>query len=415
MLEMSRVTLHWPRPQVADVAAAVRQEVRRLCLHEQIAPGMRVAIPAGSRGIVNIATILATMVSELKRLGADVRVVAAMGSHGGGTAEGQRAVLAHLGITPERVGAEVWCGYETVHLGDTPDGLPVHCVRGAAECDAILLVGRVKVHTAFRYHIASGPQKVMAVGLGGPAGARAAHSRGAAGLGPALESMSRVFLAKKRVLGALAILENAYEETAELVAVRAEEIQAREPDLLAASKRLFPCMPVDRAHLLIVEAMGKNFSGTGMDTNITGRWGIPEMPDPPSPHFERLVVLGLSTESAGNANGVGLADVVTRRLVDAVNWEATYLNVATTGFLGRAKIPVTQPTDQACIDFALRSLSLPARTPLRAVRILNTLHLQEIWATEPLLHELQHHPQVTFIGPLTPLAFDAAGRLLPGS
>jgi hypothetical protein len=413
MLEMARVLMQWPRPRVADVAGAVRSELGRLNLEALVGPGMRVAVPAGSRGITDIVPILRTVVAELKRHGAQVRVVAAMGSHGGGTAHGQREVLRHLGITAESVGAELWCGYETVHLGDTPCGLPVHCVQGAAECDAILLLGRVKVHTAFRYPIASGPQKVMAVGLGGPAGARAAHSRGAAGLGPAIEAMARVFMARQRVLGALGIIENAYEETARLAALRAEEIAGREPELLAHARSLFPTLPVERAHLLVVEEMGKNYSGTGMDTNVTGRWGIPDLPDPETPHFERIAVLGLSPESGGNANGVGLADLVTRRLVDAVDWDATYLNVMTTGFLGRAKVPVTAATDQQCLEMALRSLGLSAGTPVRAVRLKNTLHLQEFWATEPLLPELQQHPHVVAVGPLHPLTFDAEGRLLP--
>ncbi|MDR7494775.1 MAG: lactate racemase domain-containing protein [Armatimonadota bacterium] len=372
--------------------------------------GKRIAVTAGSRGIRGIADILARVVARLKAVGAQPVVVAAMGSHGGATAEGQQRLLARLGITEAAVGAPILAEMDVVELGRTAEGLVAYCDRRAAECDGILVVNRIKPHTGFAEPIGSGLLKMLAVGLGKAPGAAQIHRQGPAGMAQAIEEIAAVFLASGKVLGGLAIIENAYDETADVVAVPPGEMATWERELFRRAKALMPRLPVDEADVLIVNEMGKNFSGTGMDVNIIGRWRLPGMPDPSVPRFSRIVVLRLSPESEGNAQGVGLADVVTRRLVDAIDPVTTYTNTITSTFLERGFIPITMPTDRDAIGAALASLALPDPGQARIVRIRNTLHLDRLWVSEAVLPALAGRPDVT-VGAPVPLQFAADGTL----
>jgi len=337
-------------------------------------------------------------------------VVAAMGSHGGATPEGQRKLLLHFGISSNAVGASVLTDMEVVELGRTCEGLMVLCDRNVAESDGVLVVNRVKPHTAFGEPFGSGLLKMLAVGLGKAPGAAQIHRQGPANMARAIEEIARVFLATGKVFGGLAIIENAYDETAEIVGVHPEEMIAKERELFQKAKSLMPQLPVDDIDLLIVDEMGKNYSGSGMDVNVIGRWRLPGMPEPSSPRIKRIVTLRLSLESEGNAQGVGLADVVTRRLVDAIDPVNTYTNTITSTFLERGFIPITMPTDRDAIAAALASLALPDPARARIVRIRNTLHLDELWASEALLPELAGRPEVT-VGTPEPLRFTSDGML----
>ncbi len=408
---MARVHQRFRRPRVEDVPAAVRAELRRLDLAARIRPGSRIAVTAGSRGIRDIVPILRAAVEEIRTAGGDPLLVAAMGSHGGGTDEGQRRLLQHLGITPESIGAPVATSMETVELGRTPSGFVAYCDRTAASCDAILAVSRIKPHTGFTHPFGSGLMKMLGVGLGKAPGAAQIHQQGPGQMAGAIREIAECVIGTGRVLGGLAIIENAYDETARLVAVPPETIPEVEVDLFPEARALMPHLPVDNMDLLIVDEVGKNYSGTGMDVNVIGRWRIAGVAEPEVPHAERIVALRLSAASEGNAQGIGLADFTTRALVDRIDFSATYLNCIVSTYVQRAMLPIVLATERDAIFAALGSLGIgdPHRT--RVVRVPNTLHLEDVWVSEPLAEGLRSQSHIAAVGPAEPLRFDDRGRL----
>lgn len=407
---MVPVRQHFAADRLADVPAAMCRALDGLGLTVRVQPGMRVAVTAGSRGIAGIAGLLATTCAYLKALGARPAVVAAMGSHGGGTAEGQLAVLHSLGITPESVGAPVVGGVDVVSLGATAEGLTVWFDAYAAACDGVLVINRVKPHTSFHGPLESGLVKMLVVGLGKPAGAQQFHSLGARRLSGALAEIGRVILARAPILGGVAVLENGLEETAGLVPVRPDFLLEEEPRLLERARSLLPRLPVKVLDLLVVEEMGKNISGTGMDTNVIGRMGIGGVPDG-DPHIERIAVLDLTEGSHGNANGMGLADFITRRFREKIDFQATYLNTLTATFVQRARMPICLESDRAVLETAMATLGHPSPDSARVIRIRNTLMLEQIWCSPAVAAELAGRPGIEFLGPAEPWAFDPTGGL----
>ncbi len=406
-LSMAKVRQHFQRPRIDDVAAEIFMQMRRLA--PAVRPGMSVAITAGSRGINNIPFILKTIVSAFKEMGASPYVISAMGSHGGGTVEGQRNLLEHLGITEESVGAPLCITSEAVAVGTTKSGHVLYADAEALKADAILPVNRIKVHTAFQDNLASGLFKMLTVGLGKEPGATQVHKLSSGGMFAAIVEMGRMALDKLPVIGGLAIIENGYEETARIELLLPDEMEQREQELLKYAESLMPALPVRELDLLIVEEMGKNFSGTGMDTNIIGRWKVKDILDPEFPKIGRIVVLRLSEASEGNANGIGLADFTTRKLVAAIDWTPTLMNVRTTGFWERAFCPPFPGTDRDAIAWALDSLGLPPDVEIAAARIRNTLHIEELWLTPKALGVARGCEQ---IGSVTPFSFNEEGDLL---
>ncbi len=405
---MAPVRVTFPRPRVADLRAAVRGQLDALRLGDL--RGRRVALTAGSRGIRDIVPVLSATAAWLRERGAEPIVVAAMGSHGGATAAGQRALLAHLGITPDSVGAPIMTDMDTVELGRTPDGLTVYCDRNAAACDGLLVVNRIKPHTAFADPFGSGVLKMLAVGLGKAPGATQIHRQGADRMAAAIDAIARVMIDTGIVLGGLAIVENAYDETAAVEGILPVSIPQRERELFGDARQMMARLPVDALDVLIVDEMGKDYSGTGMDTNVIGRWRLPGMPEPASPRVRRIVALRLSKASEGNAQGVGLADVVTNRLVGAIDPVTTYVNNIVSTFLERAFIPITMPSDRDAIAAALASLALPDPTRARMARIRNTLHLEELRVSESVIPDLAGHAGVT-VGRPEDLRFTDDGTL----
>jgi hypothetical protein len=291
----------------------------------------------------------------------------------------------------------------------TTSGLTAWLDPIAASCDGILLVNRIKVHTIFREPFGSGLQKMIAIGLGHVPGAEQVHRRGPNGMAPAIAEVAAAVLASGRIIGGLAIVENGHDETAILEGVPAARVAERDRVLFEKANALMARLPVDDMDLLIVDEMGKNFSGTGMDVNVTGRWRLPGVVDPPAPRINRLVVLRLSRQSEGNANGIAQADVCTQALVDAIDWQATYLNALTTTFVERVFIPMTMPNDQLAISSALKTLSSSDPSAARVVRIKNTLHLEELWLSENLLAEASRCQPT---GPAAPFVFDEQDNLV---
>ncbi|MDI6771011.1 MAG: lactate racemase domain-containing protein [bacterium] len=338
---MHPVHRRFPGTGVSDAEEATHQALARLELNPRI-KGKRIALTAGSRGIAQIAVVLRAAVDHVRRCGADPLVVAAMGSHGGGTSEGQRRLLAHLGITQETVGAPISTRMETVVIGHTPDGLAVYCDRVAAGCDGILVINRIKPHTIFFEPFGSGLIKMLGVGLGKVEGATQIHRQGLTALPGAIRAMAQVYLDRGMVVGGLAVVENARDEPAIVEALFPHEMVEREMALFARAREMMPRLPVEEMDVLVVDQVGKNFSGTGMDPNIIGRMRIPGLPEPASPRIGRIVALRLSPESEGNANGIGLADLTTQRLVDAIDREITNLNAITSTFIPESGVKNAQ-------------------------------------------------------------------------
>jgi Domain of unknown function (DUF362) len=408
---MSRVHQRFPRPRVDDVAAAVRAELGRLDLRARVRTGGRIAVTAGSRGIRDIVPILRAVVEVVGEAGAEPLLVAAMGSHGGGTEEGQRRLLEHLGVTPQSVGAPIATSMETVELGRTPSGFVAYCDRHAAACDGILVVNRLKPHTAFGAPFGSGLMKMLGVGLGKAPGATQIHQQGPGQMAAAIREIAECVIATGRVCAGLAVLENAYDETARVVAVGPEHIPAAEVELFPEARSLMPCLPVDQMDLLIVDEVGKNYSGTGMDVNVIGRWRIAGLAEPLAPHAERIVALRLSAASEGNAQGIGLADFTTKALVDQIDFGATYLNCIVSTYVQRGMLPMVLATDRDAIFAALGSLGMADPPRARIVRVPNTLHLEDVWVSEALVETLRDAPHVAAVAPPEPLRFDEDGRL----
>jgi hypothetical protein len=385
-LRRARVT--FPRPVIADVEAAVRAELERARARFPAA-GSRVAIGVGSRGIANIDRIVKTAVDLLRHWDLQPFIVPAMGSHGGATAEGQAALLAGYGVTEARMGCPVRSSMDVVELdrGNLPHG--IYMDRLAHESDGVLLINRIKPHTDFHGRFESGLAKMAVIGLGKEPAASTMHGFGVPGLRDGVPRAAEHILAAGRIIGGLAIVENAYDETMALEFLGADEVLAREPALLEIARANMPALPMKALDILIVDALGKNISGTGLDTNVIGRIRIAGQPEPDSPRITAIVVCDLTDESHGNATGAGLADVITRRVFDKIDVGVTYKNVFTSGFPERGKIPLVAPTDADAFVCAWRICGPIPAEDLRVARIRDTLHLSDIGVSPAVARELE--------------------------
>ncbi|WP_307343182.1 lactate racemase domain-containing protein [Caldalkalibacillus uzonensis] len=376
--------------RLTDIKRKVHKEIRKNPEVQRLAKGAEIAVTAGSRGIANIAEILRETVSALKGMGYEPFLVPAMGSHGGGTAEGQVEVLKHLGVTEEAVGTEIRSSMDVELIAHTDDGVPVYMDKNAYHADGIVVVNRVKPHTSFRGRVESGLSKMVTIGLGKIKGARLVHSNGAVHMARNIEKVSKCAIENSKILMGLAIVENAYEDTVDVVGVTRDEWHDKEEELLKQAKAMMPSLPVDDIDLLIIEEMGKIYSGTGMDPNIIGRWRMNGLPEPEVPNIKRIVVLDLAHQSFGNAMGVGLADFTTRKLFDKIDLHATYTNALTSTNLQRAMIPLIYPTEKDSIETAIKSLGSEVNyASLKVVQIPNTLHLKHVLVSKPVLKEME--------------------------
>ena len=413
-VQLLKVRQDFDATTVGDLDARVRSEVAWLLGDRHLRPGSRVAITAGSRGVRDAAAVYRAAVGALKDAGHEPFLFASMGSHGGGTAEGQRDLLRSLGVDEESVGAPVSCSDEVVEVGKTGpplSGLPVYVAREAAEADCILAVNRVKPHTSFHGRYESGLMKMLALGMGRAEGATMVHRLGWTSMVESIEAIGGAVLGLTPILGGLAIVENAREETALLEGLTAGEIPGGEQRLLEAARGHMPSLPVDTLDLCVVREMGKDYSGTGMDTNIIGRLRLQGIPEPERPSIRYLAVLDLSDASHGNATGVGLADFTTSRLVEKVDRKATYLNCLTSGGPIRAAIPMTLHDDEALFEAAWQALKPENARDVRLAILDNTLHLGELWLSENLMGELPSNEGVEICGGPSELRFDTRGNL----
>ena len=380
--KLTRVRQTFDTTRLEDAAAAVATGLKNLPLVSKIKPGARIAITAGSRGIHNLVKMTRAAVDTVKALGGQPFVVPAMGSHGGATDEGQKSLLAELGISEASMGCPVVSSMQVEEIGRTPSGHPVYLDRHALHSDGVIAINRVKLHTIFRGDVESGLCKILSVGLGKHTGAKQIHK---VGTQPFLVETARVILAKAPILAGVAVLENSLDETMEIHVVPRERFEATDAALLKRCWQIMPRVPFDPLDVLVVDEMGKNISGTGMDTNVIGIGGrVAGKMMMGNPAVDAIVILGLTPETHGNANGIGLADLTTRRVVDSIDYKSTYTNVMTTRLWAAGRLPLILETDREAIEAAVGD-NPPEQ--VRFVRIRDTLHLEEMEISEALLPE----------------------------
>ena len=402
---------HFDAQRLEDVETTVDAELQRTGLASRIKAGQRVAITGGSRGIANIDRITRVVVDAVRAAGGDPFVMPAMGSHGGATAAGQIEVLASYGLHEETLGCPVEATMATDQIGSLEDGTPILVNRLALEADGVIVINRVKPHTSFRGVHESGVVKMMTIGLGCHRGATMAHAQGADGLSRLIPALGKAILEHLPVLAGVAIVENAYDETMVVEALQPEEFSTREPHLLEQARVSMPRILAQGIDLLIVDEMGKEISGTGMDTNVIGRMMLPGVKEPDVPGVARILVRRLSAKTHGNANGVGLADVIPKQLHDEIDFDATYANAFTPTFLNRAYVPIVKADDRAAIGAMFEVLRMDDASHARVARIRNTLSLEHIQLSEALARD-SHHPDLHQEGDFADMSFDAEGALL---
>lgn len=410
---MIRVRQKFDARRVEDVSGEVSQQLATLKLNEKIRAGQTVAITAGSRGIANIARIIRATVDHVKSVGGVPFIVPAMGSHGGGTAEGQLGILAGYGITPELMGCEIRASMETVIVDQTPQGIPVHFDKHASQADHVLIVGRIKPHTGFVGDIESGLHKMMLIGLGKHEGAKIYH-RAIADYSfmEIITAVGASVIRKCRVAGGIGIVENAYDETALIEAVPPELFFDREKELLKQATVWLPRLPFPACDLLIIDRIGKNMSGTGMDTNVIGRkYNDHAATEKDVARCRRIFVRGLTEETHGNATGIGMAEFTNQRTVDAIDRKITAINCITGLHPTAAMIPITFETDREVITAALQTIGLVEPPRARVIQIADTLHLAECLVSEAYADEISQRSDLERLTDPLPMAFDERGNL----
>lgn len=411
---MFRAEQIFPREHIApeQIPALVEAELSKEPIRSKIKPGMEIAITAGSRGIANVAVITKSIVDFVRACGAHPFIVPAMGSHGGATAEGQLEVLADYGISPESMGCEIRSGMEVVQLGISDTGLPVYLDKHAYQADGIIVSCRIKPHNSFRARYESGICKMMAVGLGKQKGAEAVHSDGVERMGENILSIAKVILEKAPVLFAIPCIENAYDETRLIEAIDRDDILAREPELLKFAFSQMPSLLVGECDVLVVDEIGKNYSGSGVDPNITGTFSTNYAQG--GVKVQRTCFLDLSEASHGNSLGVGLSDVITKRLFDKIDTEKMYPNCITSTVLASARIPVVVATDKEAIQLCIRTCTGIDHSRVRVIRIPNSLHIGHIMLSEAYYEDVKSGRWPGLFARSEPeeLRFDSEGNLL---
>ncbi len=394
---------------ITDIPAAIDSALLRPDTYERILSGQKIALTAGSRGLSNIVEILKTVADRIKAKGAYPFIIPAMGSHGGATAEGQVAVLESYGITEESTGCPIHSSMETVQLGVASNGKPVRIDKYAYEADGIILIGRVKAHTAFSGNIESGLVKMSVIGLGKQFGAEICHGDGFGRMEENICQIARVIFNSGKVVFGLALIENAYDKTRSIHAVPTDKIFKEEPLLLADAKKHMPSILINPVDVLVVDEIGKNISGSGLDPNISGTFSTPYASG--GLDKQRVVVLDITDESHGNGLGLGVADFSVQRAFDKFDFEMTYPNALTSTVIRPIKIPMILANDRLAITAAIKTCNLIDFDNPRVVRIKNTLEIGELMISEALLKEAEEHSQIEIVGEVEELSFDLDGNL----
>jgi len=407
--KMAKVKVNFDASKIEDLESALLSKLEREDILQAITPGMEIAIAVGSRGLDRLVELTKVTVKFLQDAGAKPFIVPSMGSHGGATAEGQQEVLAHLGVTEESVNCEIRSSMEVIKLGELPNGLPVYVDKFAAAADGIVVINRIKPHTAFRGPVESGIMKMISIGLGKQKGAEACHQLGFKYMAENVPAMAKMIMSQKPILFGVATVENAFDKIAVVEVLTPAEIEVKEEQLQIQAKQLLPKLFFEQLEVLVIDQIGKNISGDGMDPNITGRYPTPYAFG--GPDVNKMVVLDLTPQTEGNANGVGTADFTTQRLVDKMDLEVTYANGLTSTVVAPTKIATTLPNDKQTIQAAIKTSNILDFHQVKMVRIKNTLVLNEIEVSEALVEYVKNHPQMEIVSDLFEMPFNEQGNL----
>lgn len=395
---------------IDDLPSIVEKEIYKNNLILNIKKGQKVGITAGSRGIANIALIINELVKHIKKMGAIPYIIPCMGSHGGATGEGQKKILNNLGITEDYIDAPIISSMETVKIGVTKSGVDVYIDKKSTEMDSLVVVNRIKPHTAFRSEIESGIQKMLVIGLGKQKGAQSCHFLGFGQMYNNITEIADVVINKTNIAFAFGIIENSYDETLKCIAMGKNEIQTKEPELLKLAKSKMPRILFDKIDVLVVDEMGKNFAGGGMDTNIINRFASKYITGD-GPEVSKIAVLDLTPESKGNATGMGNADYSTQKFFEKVSFEDTIPNALTSTLAGPCKVPVILKNDIYAIKAGIMTCNTKYKKGPRIVRIKNTLKIDEIWISEALADEVNNNDNLEIISDALKLEFDNNGYI----
>jgi hypothetical protein len=408
--KFARIRQHFDSTKIEDIESVIAAEFQKESICNLIAPGQTIGITVGSRGIANLKDIVRYVCNNVKAKGATPVILPSMGSHGGAVAEGQIEVVKHLGITEEYVGAKILASMEVIQLGTTDTGLPVYYDKIASELDGVIVLGRIKAHTDLDGELESGLHKMITIGLGNHLGAQVMHAMGLDKAVPRLKSIGAYALEHGNIIFGIGLIENAYDETSQIEFIPTNEIVEKEPGLLLQSKQQLPGFLFNDIDVLIVDQIGKNISGNGMDPNVIGRGMIG--PKNKNIRINKIVTLDTTPESGSNAFGVGLSDVTTKRIFNKIELEAMYANAITAIAINGVRIPVAMESDQLAIQLAIRAACVEDPKKLRIVRIKDTLSLSDIMVSEGLLDELKKNDKIEILGTPETLAFDSLGNFI---
>jgi hypothetical protein len=412
---MIRVKQNFDHTILDNIPEEISAQINKLGLENVVTSGQTVAVACSSRGIANYGTMVKTVISSLKQLDLKPFVVPAMGSHGAATAAGQKRVLDHLNIQEEKIRAPIRSSLEVVNIGETVDKIPVFLDKLATAADYIVLINRIKKHTEFEHEFESGLLKMMAIGLGKQQGAATYHEAMMThGYPKVILTVAHQVMQHVNILFGVGIVENGYGQTAVIGICRPEKIEEMEKELFKSAKKYAPSLPFDEADILIIDEMGKDISGTGFDTKVVGRIGLPLLTkDPESPRVKRILVCDLTEGSEGNAVGIGIADIITRRLLDKIDMDALNINTITGVCPEMGKIPLTLKNDHDAIEIAIKSVGLIPRDQLKIMRIKNTSLLREVDVSEGYQKELFRRRDLRILNSKRSMAFDDSGNLDP--
>jgi len=413
--KMIRIQQRFDSPILKNIPREISSQVAGLGLEEKVRKGQTVAVACSSRGIANYRSCVEATVRSLQKLGLEPYIIPAMGSHGASTGEGQRRVLEHAGISEKAMGVPIRSSLETIQIGETADHIPVFLDKYASETDYIVPVNRIKSHTDFEGEIESGLMKMMVIGLGKQKGAARYHQAFFDyGYPRIISSVGRMILESGRILFGVGIIENGHCQAAKIGVLGPDELEEREKALLREAKQLEPRLPFQEADILIIDQMGKDISGAGIDTKVVGRIHMPLLEkEPESPRIKRIIVCDLTDNSDGNAVGIGMADFVPKRLINKMDLDATYINAITGGEPEHAKIPLTLTNDRQAIEAAAGSVGLIAPEDLKIMRIKSTKHLGEVDISKAYKEELSKRTDLEIIADARSLPFDEESNLQP--
>ncbi len=407
---MVKVKQRFDNSKLENVADVLNEQLQQDMIQRLIKPGMEIAIAVGSRGVDKIPEITATTVKMLKSAGAKPFIVPSMGSHGGASSQGQSEVLHHLGVTEESVGAPIRSSMEVVQVGRLPNGLPVYVDKFASQAHGIIAINRIKPHTSFRGPVESGLMKMLTIGLGKQKGAEACHQLGFKHMAEHVPAMARIIMEELPVLFGVATVENPFDKVLKIQVIPAAQIEEIETQLQVKAKEQIPKLFFEQIDVLVVDEIGKNISGDGMDPNVVGRYPTPYAHG--GPDVNKIVVLDLTPETEGNANGIGTADFTTRYCVDKVDYDKIYANGLTSTVVAPTKIPTTLENDQEALQAAIKTSNILDFTKVRLVRIKNTLDVGEITVSEAMISEIKENPNLELVADLEEIPFDDKGNIV---